>query len=402
MNRFAHSIILLALFAWFGSAEAHFSLAPKIAIEPLPLPQPETTLFRSGAISASRGEFSDYLQRLIAFDTKYQRLQPNFSAHFNLLRGVAFFHPDNVHRYIDTTVAVRANPAMYQFAVKQWIKGQIGVYARLTELFQRAKQGKLDRSPEVAATLEFYAAGAKTALLEELIVLGDMDPSVAGMRAFVGSKGPQALGLIDRGIEGDTELTPPEEQRRLKDRWRRFRHDLLQSTRPVNRCESVTTFSEPGESLMIELGRHRITFAQYRALFGLPASEKYWAGQKRGNCSRMILFYAMADFADELGILPARLQKDIRISSEIYLMGVQLAGEASMDLTDRDGSAPLSLAVARELMQHPKVIEVKDWLLAKRAPAQDGGADRFLDQELIESTEWSLERTLAPKHSIHM
>ena len=73
-----------------------------------------------------------------------------------------------------------------------------------------------------------------------------------------------------------------------------------------------------------------------------------------------------------------------------------------MDLTDRDGSAPLSLAVARELMQHPKVIEVKDWLLAKRAPAQNGDADRFLDQELIESTEWSLERTLAPKHSIHM
>lgn len=402
MKRLYHVILASVLCAWLTAVAAHFSLAPKITVEPLPLPQSDATLFHSGTPSVSRGDFSDYLARLIAFDTKYQRLQPSFSAHFNLLRGTAFFHPENVHKYIDNLQALRNNPLAYQAAVQRWIRGQIDIYARLVELRQQAKRQGLEQSPDVAATLDFYAAGAKTALLEELIVAGDMEPSVAGMRAFVNGKEPTARRLIERGPESDTDLTPPDEQRRLKDRWRRFRQEVLQSGQATNRCDSVKSLSAPSKTLMVEIGTHRIDFEQYRAIFGVPADERFWGGQKRANCSRLILFYAMADLVDELGILPARLEKDIRVSGEIYLMARQLTTEAAVDLMENKDGRQTELTIARELMQYPKVLEVKDWLLARKQDAEEKGADRVIDQALIEGTEWHLRRTLAPKHSIHM
>jgi hypothetical protein len=208
--------------------------------------------------------------------------------------------------------------------------------------------------------------------------------------------------LIEQGSEGDTELIPPDEQRRLKDRWRRFRRDVLQSRQAINRCEEVSSLSTSGETLMVEIGSHRIDFFQYRAIFGVPTDERFWGGQKRVNCSRLILFYAMADLVDELGILPSRLQKDIRVSGEIYLMGRQLAAEAGADLMEKKDHTQTGLAIARELMQYPRIVEVKDWLLARKHGADEKDADRLLDQGLIEGTEWHLRRTLAPKHSIHM
>lgn len=402
MQRLTLSIALLALSLWQIPVFAHFALAPKIAIDPLPLPQADQRLFQAGEVVASRGQFSAYLERLTAFETKYQRVQPSFSAHFNLLRGVAFFHPDNIHTFIDRVDGLRSQPAMYQFAVGHWIKGQIGVYARLMRLLQMAKQNQQQKTPDVVATLDFYAAGVKTALLEELIVLGDMEPSVAGMRAFIANEASDATRLIDLGTEASSDLIPPEEQRRLKKRWRQFRQDLVGSTHQINRCQSIQTFSEPGATVILEVGERQLTLADYLAIFGVPKNERQWAGQRRGNCARMVLFYAMAGFVDSLNILPQRLAKDIQISGDIFLMGAQLSKEAAAALLAKEAAGQTPLQRMQHLMEYPKVIEVKDWLITQKPTSRNAATAKYIDQEFLDRTEWRLERILAPQHSIHM
>jgi|GEM_PF-5943729 len=308
MKRLSLSVVFVLSCSWLGLTEAHFSLAPKIAIEPLTVPQPDTTLFKFGEVTASRGQFTDYLERLTVFETKYQRVQPNFSAHFNLVQGVAFFHPENVNNYIDGIEAVRDNPELYNFSVAQWIKGQVGVYAQMIRLSDHALRGAQEHTPEVKAVLDFCAAGVKTALLEELVVLGEMKPSVDAVKRAIQRGDKEVMRLIREGPLPDTALTSPDEQRRLKKRWREFRKDLLESTARTNYCESIKTFSEPPDTIVVEVGERKINLGEYLAIFGIPANEKQWTGQKRGSCSRMILFYAMADLVDSLGIMPPRLK----------------------------------------------------------------------------------------------
>lgn len=401
MTRLSELGLLVCLCLWLSTSEAHFSLAPKITVAPLPLPEPETPLMHLGEIRISRGDFSDYLDRLTTFETKYQRLQPSFSSHFNLVRGVVFFHPDNVHQYIDTIASLDGDPRMGDLLARQWIKGQLGLYRRLRGLLHRAREGGLERAPDVMATLAFYSAGVKTSLLEELIVLGDMEPSVQGLRSFVADPSRNAERLMARGIESDGELTPPEEQRRLRDRWRRFRQDLLQATPAVDRCDAIESPSASPETPLVELGQRRITLADYLAVFGAPRDARRWIGQRRGNCARLFLFYAMADLVDALDILPARLERDIRVSSAIFLMGVQLSREARAALTTEEDSRLTDLEITQRLMQHPRVIQVKDWLLTQQDLSIQA-SDRFLDRAFIDQTEWRLERILAPKHAIHL
>ncbi len=385
-----------------GPCFAHFALAPKIAIEPLPLPEPDQILFDTGSVKATRGEFSDYLQRLTAFQTKYQRLQPTFSAHFELLQSVAFYHPENVHQYIDSLAPVRERPDMYRFAVSQWIRGQLGVYARLKQLGAEADSLRQDKD-DSTAVIDFYAAGSKTALLEELIVAGDMPPSIEGLAKFVARDDDQSRYLIANGPPVDTVLTPPEEQRRLKDRWRAFRRDVLNKTPAVNRCDTVNSPSDPADTVVVEVAGKEITLADYLAIFGMPETQGQWASLKRANCSRLVLFYSMAEVAQEMKLEPARIKRDIAASRQILRMAQQLAARALTDPSKAIQDLQISPERPRYLLQKQRLTQVKDWLLARSAnetAAQSG--KRYLDNVFITDTQWRLERVLAPKHSIHM
>lgn len=91
--------LLAVLVALPSDPSAHFALAPKILVAPLDFEDPDAWVIESGRLSASRADFSAYLKRITAFDTKYDRIQPSFYHHFSLIRGIALQHPENVHSY---------------------------------------------------------------------------------------------------------------------------------------------------------------------------------------------------------------------------------------------------------------------------------------------------------------
>ncbi|MCG8597851.1 MAG: hypothetical protein MI785_26285 [Kiloniellales bacterium] len=91
--------LLAVLVALPSDPSAHFALAPKILVAPLDFEDPDARVIESGRLSASRADFSAYLKRITAFDTKYDRIQPSFYHHFSLIRGIALQHPENVHSY---------------------------------------------------------------------------------------------------------------------------------------------------------------------------------------------------------------------------------------------------------------------------------------------------------------
>jgi hypothetical protein len=219
------------------SLEAHFTMAPKIEILPKTVEQPNTLFIRQGDSQASRGDYLDYLQRMTTFDTKYQKVQTNFASHFDLLQGVAFFHPDNVHKYIDSIAVAQENKPIYEIAVKVWVRHQAEIFARLLPLRDQALRAEIAEDPGIKPVLELYTAGAKTALLEELILLGDMEPNQAGITRYVKDKPGDYQQILHKGVTLDTEITPPVEQRRLKKRWSGFRKDVIKHTHIVRQEE---------------------------------------------------------------------------------------------------------------------------------------------------------------------
>lgn len=83
-------------------------------------------------------------------------------------------------------------------------------------------------------------------------------------------------------------------------------------------------------------------------------------------------------------------------------MGLQLATGAGPAFFPQRPKEATTLQVAQRLMEHPKIIEVKDWILARNDQARPPAAQRYLDRALIEETVWSLQRVLAPKDSLHV
>lgn len=374
---------------------AHFSMAPKIEILPKSVEHPEILFVKRGEIKATRGEYLDYLQRLTAFDTKYQKVQTNFAAHFELVRGVAFFHPENVHQYIDNIGQIQSNEKIRRFAVMSWFQLQAEMFARLLTLREAAERTKLADDPKIRPVLDLYAAGAKTALLEELIILGDMEPTVEGITRFVKDKPQGYRELLEKGVELDKEATPMEEQKRLKKRWSDFRRDVMSHTAQTRYDQDVISYDLPGDTPLAKVNEHKISLADYMAVYGKPSSDRLWRGINKAHVARLILFHAMADLTDRLEILPQRVERDIQLSSGIYLLGVQLARQAAPAVLDKNDFV-LSLKDVRQIMQYPNVIEVKDWLLSQKQE------ESLVEKGFLRETDWSLKRVLAPKHSIHL
>lgn len=393
--------IVVAGLLWLSDASAHFALAPKLDIQPAELESPQAVLMKVGNITATRGEFSDYLQRITAFDTRYDRIQPNFYSYFSLVRGVALFYPDNVHTYIDKIALVKEQPPFYKLAVTSWFEKQAEMFTRILYYKRRAAETKLINSDAIKAVTEFYAASAKTAFIEELVVLGSMPPTLQGLNNFISKLSPEQRRKLETGVANDTELTPPDEQQKMRQRWITFRRDVLRNTTQRSHCDTIQSLSTPQDTVLVSINQHKISMGDFFAIFGKPQNDKQWNAVKRVNCSRLALFYAMGDLAEKLTIVPERVRKKIDISQQLYLAGVQMAKELGPLVIKNQGSAN-DLRLVQELMAFPQVVDLQKHVIQATNQLAAKHDLSFLDKEYLAGVPWRLERKLAPQHSIHL
>ena len=395
------SLILLLLTIIFYSplASAHFSLAPKIEVAPLQLESPEKELVHVAQFSASRVAFTDYLQRITAFDTKYDRVQSAFFSHFEIIRGIAFFHPDNVHKIIDTIAQSKNKSVIHQLEVTDWFKKQAEIFSRIFYYSNKAKESGQIKRPEVQAVLDFYAAGAKTEFLEELIVFGSMSPTLSALNSFVENIVDDKRNEIKTGIENDIEITPMDEQKLMKKRWADFRHQAMEKTNAKQQCDHIFSPDLPHDKAIIKVNDHSITLGAYLAIFGKPRLERQWNVVSKLNCNQLVLFYTMADLVDQLGIAPHHVNKKINVSADLYLAATQIVQELGPLLVSTTQSTN-NQSIVQQLMVYPEVVKLKDQLL-KTTEHELSKGDIFIDDNFLASIPWTLKRSMSPKHSIH-
>lgn len=383
----------------YSAVYAHFALAPKIEVGPLPLDAPDKELLHVDELRVSRADFADHLQRITAFDTKYDRVQTVFFSYFELIRGIVLFHPDNVHKYIDNIAQLESQPQFYHVAVSAWFKKQADMFSRIRYYTDKAKRAGADREKEVRAVLDFYSAGAKTEFLEELIVLGSMAPSVAGLEEFLQNVAKEQRSRIDTGLVDDTEVTPFEEQERMKKRWLDFRHDVLKRAEAERQCANLPAADAPADTVIAKINQHELTLGDYLAVFDKPPLPRQWKAVAEVNCNRLVLFYAMADIVDRYDIHQERVKKKIDASRDLYLAARQIVRDLGTGMVDPKGESD-AMSIVRVLMVYPKVVDLKTRLL-ENTQQLFASADLYLDNRFLSSVDWTLKRTLAPKHSIH-
>ena len=270
------------LCAFTSYTHAHFSVAPKIKAYYTKLSNEESVITDKKSSVFNRTEFLNYLERLTAFDTKYDRVQPKFYAHFNLVRGIALAYPENVHDYIDTLTLLKANPNVYHEGIKSWFSDQAELFTSFKMLHKEALNKGLETSPEYQTVSRFYAAGKKAAFLEELIVLGDMPPTVKGLKEYLSKLADAEKINPATGITQDTELTPADEQQRMKKRWVDFRNDLLATSKIERFYRDVKQANLSKSALMARVEGESLSLNEFNLHFGLLSDNRF-ASQKKSK-----------------------------------------------------------------------------------------------------------------------
>ena len=195
-------------------------------------------------------------------------------------------HPENVHSYIDRLKGVRGRPELVKLATAFWFEKQAEVFGGLLRVHAAAESRGRRQDPKVRAVLDLYTESLKVAFLEELIVLGEMAPSAAGLRSYVAGIPAERRRRIDTGAADDSELTPPEEQRRMKQRWVAFRRDVLAAAEQANRCHEVTSLDLPEETVLVEVNQRDPADQRHRQAARPPAARR--GGGLRGGCARRL------------------------------------------------------------------------------------------------------------------
>lgn len=372
----------------------HFSVAPKLEVGPADLEGAESVFLTLGETTASRGDFHAYLQRITAFDTKYDRMQPNFWLHLELVRSIALLHPQNVHSVVDALREAESLPERRRALLDEWVIRQAEVYIGL----QLALADAAADRPSAPVVLDLYAAGVKTEFLEELVVLGEMAPTLVGLEAFLAAIPDGRRRSIETGIERETELTPEDEQARLRARWTTFRNEVVAQAGVEHRCGTIDTLDAPADTVVIDGFGRRVTFGEVLAIYGRPLHDRQWIAVRQGHCARIVSLLATGSVVDRFGIGSDRMDEKIAMSLVIYSAAEAVVRRLA---PEEAGDGPQEMLTAlRTLTQLDRVTALRDALIvdAQAGFAEAGGN---IDIEFLRETPWSLDRVMAPQHSIH-
>ena len=375
------------------SGYGHFSIATKLEVRPVVVTQPDRALISLDGARVTRGEFAAYLQRLVALDTKNDRTQPAFYAALTLWRRVALTQPIGADAYLRSRDELP--PATRPDVTAAWFRIQAQLIA---DVFAGQSPEWLDAmgdSKPLADLLNYYRAARRLDYLEQFVVSSDVEAVPAAIAAAIARRVKAGEPVVDANWlrEIDDTLSTPEEQMRMRKRWRTFSRAVVTATPSKKHCDQID-YDALGQPLTLAtINAHVLDVATYPALFGNVRDPSHWRSTATLNCSRYVRSLALSDWAALSGIEPPDLERDVLGARLVVLLATALAQQVS------PAPSPAGdVALATSVLRAP---ELESWFAAWNEERGTRSA-ASVDTRFIQSVNWVLERIDAPLHSIHM
>ena len=165
-----------------------------------------------------------------------------------------------------------------------------------------------------------------------------------------------------------------------------------------HRCGAIDTLDAPTDTVVIDGFGRRVTFGEVLAIYGRPLHDRQWIAVRQGHCARIVSLLATGSVVDRFGIGSDRMDEKIAMSLVIYSAAEAVVRRLA---PEEAGDGPQEMLTAlRTLTQLDRVAALRDALIVD---AQAGFAEAAgnIDIEFLRETPWSLDRVMAPQHSIH-
>lgn len=383
-------------FAWahggHGKTEVQFKVVPKH------VDNPEEILIKIDNIRVTRREFFNYIRNIAAFQMKADLLQRQFLLHFWVIEGIARYYPTDINMLLQSLVDMGPEWTERAWRMNDWVEKQAGMHARLLLYHKKALSAGLDKNTNTRWVLDCFSQHIKADFIEEMVLLGSMPSSFQGVRDFVGSLKPAERKRIEKHYK-DPDNFGPVARKSLSKRWIHYRRNLIENTKNERLFEKIDSIDIPPDTVIAVVNKHRITLAQFLAIYGPVQNDVHWNNIKGSRCSKLMLAYAMADEVDHLGILPLRFKDKIALSEVFYLAVEQIVldfGPVTLRLKDPQ----IDFQFYREICAYLNLMRLEK-LFVEKTQNMPEYKDLWIDKPYLQKVVWDISTAFTPKQATY-
>jgi hypothetical protein len=372
-----------------GKPEAQFKVMPKA------INDPGKPLVKMGDISISRQDFFDYIRNVGAFQMKVDLLQRDFLLHYWVVEGVSRYYPTDINELMPRLIEMsKVEPEEFQSRIFEWANDQAGLYARLKFYTERARKNERHNDPAVVAILDCFTKHVKAGFLEEIVGLGSMTPTHAGLAEWVAGLTAEQKADIT-ALYPDPDSIKGTKRSQARKRWIQYRRDLMDDTGNERTFEKVTSLKNP-DSVIAKVNKHQIKVSDFLAIYGPVINDVNWNNLKKSRGSQMMLVYAAADEIDRLGILSQRSKAKIEQTNQLYLAADQMVRDFGPKVSPVSGT--IDFEYFREIARYQNLIKFEKVFLAASEKLPAFGS-LWVDTDYLKSVDWTVETAYTPKQS---
>ncbi|MDP8256360.1 MAG: hypothetical protein P9M14_11475 [Candidatus Alcyoniella australis] len=300
-----------------GKPELQFILSPT-----QPISDPDVALIKIDGIEISRAEFLAYIRAVAAFQMRADLLQRDFMLHYWIAEGLSRYYPADINEVMPRIIVLGPDHPKSKELISDWIDKQAGLAGLFYYYARKAQRAGRADDPQTLAALDVFNAHIKAEFLEDLVSLGQMEPTKDGLRQFVGGiSAEDKLGIAK--FYADPNKVGSVQRNMGKQRWVGYRRELLKDTVVTREYLKVDSLDVAADTVLLTVGDHKLTMGQFLAVYGPVPDELNWNNIKKTRCAQVIRAYALADEIDKLGLAPQFLDEKIVAARIFYLAADQ-------------------------------------------------------------------------------
>ena len=349
---------------------------------------------RIGKIKATRGDFLAFIRNVGAFQLKRELLQRNFQMRFWLFEEITRRNPKNVNGFMRKLASLNSDDPEVDKTMKPWVDEQAPHYVRLLHYVEKAKTSPQIDQKAMRAAIESMAMHIKADFLKDLVMFGDMEPSREGLEKYAAGLSKKQKRKIDERYNDALDRVEEKGRRVLRIRWMRYRGDLMDSPGPKLYRDVIKELDTPVDSVVVEVGDHKITMGDFLAVHGPIQLKETWNSIKMSRLQQMKLSYLIGNEVDHLDLLPERYRDKIKIAELIYLVGEQIIREFGPSILEPE-KGKIDFLYFRTILRTPHRQNLVE-LFLKESAKLEVYKNKWIDQAYLNSLNWRVSNTYSP------